>query len=37
MLEEFENAQISQGLAEGKSPQELSQLGLAGAVEPKVF
>lgn len=37
MLEELENAQIGQGLAEGKSPQELAALGLTGALEPKVF
>eukprot|EP01039_Chlorochromonas_danica_P002993 gene2993-3265_t len=37
MLEELERAQISQGLAEGKTPQELAMGGLTAAVEPKVL
>jgi hypothetical protein len=37
MVEELEQLQINQGLAEGKSPNELAQMGLASAIEPKVL
>ena len=37
MVEELERLQINQGLAEGKSPNELAQLGLTSAIEPKVL
>lgn len=37
MVEEMEQLQINQGLAEGKSPNELAQLGLTSAIEPKVL
>lgn len=37
MFDEFEKMQIAQGLAEGKTPQDLMQAGLSGAIEPKVL
>jgi hypothetical protein len=37
LLEQVEKVQIGQGLAEGKTPQELAMSGLSGAVEPKVL
>ena len=37
VLEEFEKLQVNQGLAEGKTPQEMMQQGLTSAIEPKVL
>lgn len=37
MMEEAERAQIAQGLADGKTPQELAMQGLTAAVDPKVL
>jgi hypothetical protein len=37
MVEELEQIQIQQGLAEGMTPHELAQRGLTGAVPPKVL
>lgn len=36
-VEELEQMQISSATAEGKTPQELSQIGLQSAIEPKVL
>jgi len=36
-VEELEQMQINTAAAEGKTPQELSQLGLQSAIEPKVL
>jgi hypothetical protein len=36
-LEELEKLQINAALAEGKTPQELANMGLTAAVEPKVL
>ena len=37
MYDEFEKLQVNQGIAEGKTPQDLMQAGLASAIEPKVL
>ena len=37
ILEELEQMQIKQGLAEGKTPINMAQMGLSGAVDPKVL
>jgi hypothetical protein len=37
LLEQLERVQVTQGLAEGKTPQELAMNGLSSAVEPKVL
>ena len=37
VFDEFEKLQISQGLADGKTPQDLLQAGLSAAIEPKVL
>jgi hypothetical protein len=37
VFEEFEKLQVSQGIAEGRTPQELAAQGMASAIEPKVL
>ena len=37
MVEEFEQMQIRMSLQEGKTPQELANAGLTGAIQPKVL
>ena len=37
MVEELEQIQVKQSLADGVTPHELAQRGLTGAVEPKVL
>jgi hypothetical protein len=36
-VEEMEQLQINAALADGRTPQELANSGLSGAVEPKVL
>lgn len=36
-IEELEKLQVNAAIAEGKSPQELANSGMASAVEPKVL
>ena len=36
-VEDLERMQISMGIAEGRSPQDLAQIGLTSAVDPKVL
>ena len=36
-IEQAEVSMIEQGLREGKTPQELHQMGLTAAVEPRVL
>lgn len=37
LAEEMEQMQIAAALAEGRTPQELANVGLTGAIEPKVL
>eukprot|EP00599_Poterioochromonas_sp_BG-1_P000287 CAMPEP_0173150782 /NCGR_PEP_ID=MMETSP1105-20130129/11173_1 /TAXON_ID=2985 /ORGANISM="Ochromonas sp., Strain BG-1" /LENGTH=94 /DNA_ID=CAMNT_0014065999 /DNA_START=93 /DNA_END=377 /DNA_ORIENTATION=- len=37
LVEELEQLRIAQGVAQGRSPQELANSGLTAAVDPKVL
>ena len=37
MLEEIEKSHISEALSSGKTPQDLFQSGISGAIEPAVL
>ena len=37
MIEEMESMQIAAAMADGKTPQELANAGLTGAIAPKVL